>query len=69
MKEKNYTFNRFVKTIYNYGTVFQIKQGNRQCETLLHDIEIASSLALCQDRTFQYPMEKLRELWRSRYTY
>lgn len=44
---------------------FQIKRGNRQCETLLHDIEIASSLALCRDRTFQYPVEKLQELWRS----
>ncbi len=46
----------------------QIKRGNRQCETLLHDTEIASSLAMCQDRTFQYPVEKLRELWRSRQT-
>uniref|UniRef100_A0A8C9ZH55 alpha-mannosidase n=1 Tax=Sander lucioperca TaxID=283035 RepID=A0A8C9ZH55_SANLU len=47
-----------------YTTQAQIKRGNRQCETLLHDIEIASSLALCQDRTFQYPVEKLQELWR-----
>uniref|UniRef100_A0A3Q3J1N8 alpha-mannosidase n=1 Tax=Monopterus albus TaxID=43700 RepID=A0A3Q3J1N8_MONAL len=47
-----------------YTTQAQIKQGNRQCETLLHDIEIASCLALCQDRTFQYPAEKLQELWR-----
>uniref|UniRef100_A0A8C4IAL7 alpha-mannosidase n=1 Tax=Dicentrarchus labrax TaxID=13489 RepID=A0A8C4IAL7_DICLA len=47
-----------------YTTQAQIKRGNRQCETLLHDIEIASSLALCQDGTFQYPVEKLQELWR-----
>ncbi|KAI3371290.1 hypothetical protein L3Q82_023907, partial [Scortum barcoo] len=47
-----------------YTTQAQIKRGNRQCETLLHDLEIASSLALCRDRTFQYPVEKLRELWR-----
>uniref|UniRef100_A0AAQ6A5A0 alpha-mannosidase n=1 Tax=Amphiprion ocellaris TaxID=80972 RepID=A0AAQ6A5A0_AMPOC len=47
-----------------YTTQAQIKQGNRQCETLLHDIEIASSLALCRDRTFLYPVEKLQELWR-----
>ncbi|TMS05957.1 Alpha-mannosidase 2C1 [Larimichthys crocea] len=47
-----------------YTTQAQIKRGNRQCETLLHDIEIASSLALCRDRTFQYPVEKLQELWR-----
>ncbi|XP_044049172.1 alpha-mannosidase 2C1 isoform X2 [Siniperca chuatsi] len=47
-----------------YTTQAQIKRGNRQCETLLHDIEIASSLALCRDRTFQYPVEKLQECWR-----
>ncbi|TKS73487.1 Alpha-mannosidase 2C1 [Collichthys lucidus] len=47
-----------------YTTQAQIKRGNRQCETLLHDIEIASSLALCRDRTFQYPVEKLQKLWR-----
>ncbi|XP_060891398.1 alpha-mannosidase 2C1 [Labrus mixtus] len=47
-----------------YTTQAQIKRGNRQCETLLHDVEIASSLALCRDRTFQYPVEKLQELWR-----
>lgn len=49
-------------------TFFQIKLGNRQCETLLHDIEIASSLAMCQDKTFQYPVEKLQKLWRCRRT-
>lgn len=38
--------------------------GNRQCETLLHDVEIASSLALCRDKTFQYPAETLQKLWR-----
>ncbi|XP_068595309.1 alpha-mannosidase 2C1 [Brachionichthys hirsutus] len=47
-----------------YTTQAQIKKGNRQCETLLHDAEIASSLALCRDGTFQYPVGKLRELWR-----
>ncbi|XP_068578630.1 alpha-mannosidase 2C1 isoform X1 [Cebidichthys violaceus] len=47
-----------------YTTQAQIKRGNRQCEALLHDIEIASSLALCRNRTFQYPVEKLQELWR-----
>ncbi|CAF98334.1 unnamed protein product, partial [Tetraodon nigroviridis] len=41
-----------------------IKLGNRQCETLLHDVEIASSLALCRDQTFQYPKETLQRLWR-----
>ncbi|XP_033997413.1 alpha-mannosidase 2C1 isoform X1 [Trematomus bernacchii] len=47
-----------------YTTQAKIKQGNRQCETLLHDIEIASSLVLCRDKTFIYPVEKLQELWR-----
>uniref|UniRef100_A0A3Q3FQ16 alpha-mannosidase n=1 Tax=Labrus bergylta TaxID=56723 RepID=A0A3Q3FQ16_9LABR len=47
-----------------YTSQAQIKRGNRQCETLLHDVEIASSLALCRDRTFRYPVEKLQELWR-----
>lgn len=47
-----------------YTTQAQIKRGNRQCETLLHDVEITSSLALCRERTFPYPVEKLRELWR-----
>lgn len=31
---------------------------------LLHDIEIASSLALYRNNTFPYPAEKLQELWR-----
>ncbi|XP_030586783.1 alpha-mannosidase 2C1 [Archocentrus centrarchus] len=47
-----------------YTTQAQIKRGNRQCETLLHDIEIASSLALCHGKAFPYPAEKLQELWR-----
>uniref|UniRef100_A0A3P8UMG9 alpha-mannosidase n=1 Tax=Cynoglossus semilaevis TaxID=244447 RepID=A0A3P8UMG9_CYNSE len=47
-----------------YTTQAQIKCGNRQCETLLHDVEVASSLVLCRDRTFNYPVEKLQELWR-----
>uniref|UniRef100_A0A671UPI5 Alpha-mannosidase 2C1 n=1 Tax=Sparus aurata TaxID=8175 RepID=A0A671UPI5_SPAAU len=47
-----------------YTTQAQIKRGNRRCETLLHDIEIAGSLALCRDGTFQYPAEQLQKLWR-----
>lgn len=30
---------------------------------------MASCLALCQDTTFQYPAEKLQELWRCRHIY
>uniref|UniRef100_A0A673YR03 alpha-mannosidase n=1 Tax=Salmo trutta TaxID=8032 RepID=A0A673YR03_SALTR len=47
-----------------YTTQAQIKLGNRQCETLLHDVEVASSLALCLDKTFQYPSQQLQILWR-----
>ncbi|XP_037539458.1 alpha-mannosidase 2C1 [Nematolebias whitei] len=47
-----------------YTTQAQIKRENRQCETLLHDVEIASSLALCRNKTFVYPVEKLQQLWR-----
>ncbi|KAL0968905.1 hypothetical protein UPYG_G00273480 [Umbra pygmaea] len=47
-----------------YTTQAKIKLGNRQCETLLHDVEVASCLALCQDRTFQYPSTQLQNLWR-----
>ncbi|XP_072290923.1 alpha-mannosidase 2C1 [Eucyclogobius newberryi] len=47
-----------------YTTEAQIKRGNRECESLLHDVEVASSLAACRDESFAYPAEKLRELWR-----
>uniref|UniRef100_A0A667YA75 alpha-mannosidase n=1 Tax=Myripristis murdjan TaxID=586833 RepID=A0A667YA75_9TELE len=47
-----------------YTTQAQIKRGNRQCETLLHDIEVASSLALSRGEAFEYPVKQLQELWR-----
>ncbi|XP_053742227.1 alpha-mannosidase 2C1 isoform X1 [Synchiropus splendidus] len=47
-----------------YTTQAQIKRGNRQCEVLLHDVEVACVLARCRDAAFQYPAEKLQELWR-----
>ncbi|KAJ8002432.1 hypothetical protein DPEC_G00158840 [Dallia pectoralis] len=47
-----------------YTTQAQIKLGNRQCETLLHDVEVASSLALCENNAFQYPTTQLQNLWR-----
>ncbi|XP_029010098.1 alpha-mannosidase 2C1 isoform X2 [Betta splendens] len=47
-----------------YTTQAQIKRGNRECEALLHDAEVACCLALGRDRTFQYPDQKLQELWR-----
>ncbi|KAG8144902.1 hypothetical protein E2320_013302 [Naja naja] len=47
-----------------YTTHGQIKKGNRECEHLLHDVEILSSLALVQKRSFQYPSAQLQHLWR-----
>ncbi|RXM33161.1 Alpha-mannosidase 2C1 [Acipenser ruthenus] len=48
----------------SYTTQAQIKKGNRQCETLLHDIEVVSSLALSRNPNFQYPADWLHKLWR-----
>ncbi|XP_028305460.1 LOW QUALITY PROTEIN: alpha-mannosidase 2C1 [Gouania willdenowi] len=47
-----------------YTTQAAIKQANRQCEALLHDVEVACSLALQRNSTFVYPTEKLQKLWR-----
>ncbi|KAK9952470.1 hypothetical protein ABG768_018309 [Culter alburnus] len=47
-----------------YTTQAKIKLGNRQCEVLLHDVEVASCLALCKRDRFTYPACKLQELWR-----
>ncbi|XP_075064270.1 alpha-mannosidase 2C1 [Mixophyes fleayi] len=47
-----------------YTTQAQIKKGNRQCEQLLHDVEILSSIALAHDKSFIYPANKLQHLWR-----
>ncbi|KAA0724304.1 Alpha-mannosidase 2C1 [Triplophysa tibetana] len=47
-----------------YTTQAKIKLGNRQCEALLHDVEVASCLALCRGENFTYPRSKLQELWR-----
>uniref|UniRef100_A0A670JV73 Mannosidase alpha class 2C member 1 n=1 Tax=Podarcis muralis TaxID=64176 RepID=A0A670JV73_PODMU len=47
-----------------YTTHGQIKKGNRECERLLHDVEVLSSFALAQKSSFQYPSAKLQHLWR-----
>ncbi|TSM52283.1 Alpha-mannosidase 2C1 [Bagarius yarrelli] len=47
-----------------YTTQAKIKLGNRQCEVLLHDIEVASCLALCKNPDFRYPTKELQKLWR-----
>ncbi|XP_066524177.1 alpha-mannosidase 2C1 [Hoplias malabaricus] len=47
-----------------YTTQAKIKLENRLCEVLLHDIEVASCLALCQAAGFSYPAKELQELWR-----
>ncbi|XP_054858782.1 alpha-mannosidase 2C1 [Eublepharis macularius] len=47
-----------------YTTHGQIKKGNRECERLLHDIEVLSSFALSRKSSFRYPSAKLQHLWR-----
>ncbi|MCI4381808.1 hypothetical protein PGIGA_G00256100 [Pangasianodon gigas] len=47
-----------------YTTQAKLKLGNRQCEALLHDIEVASCLALCKSSGFLYPSTELQKLWR-----
>ncbi|KAF2985403.1 hypothetical protein EK904_005537 [Melospiza melodia maxima] len=46
------------------GRVAEIKKGNRECERVLHDVEVLSSLAVAQDSAFQYPASQLQQLWR-----
>lgn len=43
----------------------QIKKGNRECERILHDVELLSSLALARSAQFLYPAAQLQGLWRS----
>ncbi|XP_017672506.1 PREDICTED: alpha-mannosidase 2C1 isoform X2 [Lepidothrix coronata] len=47
-----------------YTTQAQIKKGNRECERILHDVEVLSTLAVAQDSVFQYPANQLQRLWR-----
>ncbi|KAM6351086.1 alpha-mannosidase 2C1 isoform 1-T1 [Alca torda] len=47
-----------------YTTQAQIKKGNRECERILHDVEVLSTLALARSGTFQYPASQLQRLWR-----
>lgn len=44
-----------------YTTQAATKRGNRQCEFMLHDVEMLSALA---GPGFAYPREQLQELWR-----
>lgn len=45
-------------------TRVQLKKGNRECERLLHDAELLSSLALARSAHFLYPAAQLQHLWR-----
>ncbi|XP_072807080.1 alpha-mannosidase 2C1 isoform X4 [Vicugna pacos] len=47
-----------------YTTHAQIKKENRECERILHDVELLSSLALARSAQFLYPAAQLRDLWR-----
>lgn len=43
----------------------QLKKRNRECEQILHDVEMLSSLALARSAHFLYPAAQLQHLWRS----
>ncbi|KAJ7311155.1 hypothetical protein JRQ81_006760 [Phrynocephalus forsythii] len=47
-----------------YTTHGQIKKGNRDCERLLHDVEVLSSIAVSRRPSFPYPSAQLQRLWR-----
>ncbi|XP_008843092.2 alpha-mannosidase 2C1 isoform X4 [Nannospalax galili] len=47
-----------------YTTHAQLKKGNRECEQILHDVELLSSLALARCAQFLYPAAQLQHLWR-----
>ncbi|NWZ58081.1 MA2C1 mannosidase, partial [Haliaeetus albicilla] len=47
-----------------YTTQAQIKKGNRECERILHDVEVLSTLAVARGGAFQYPASQLQRLWR-----
>uniref|UniRef100_A0A673V925 Alpha-mannosidase 2C1 n=1 Tax=Suricata suricatta TaxID=37032 RepID=A0A673V925_SURSU len=47
-----------------YTTHGQIKKGNRECERILHDVELLSSLAVARSTQFLYPAAQLQDLWR-----
>uniref|UniRef100_A0A8B9NKM3 Alpha-mannosidase 2C1 n=1 Tax=Accipiter nisus TaxID=211598 RepID=A0A8B9NKM3_9AVES len=47
-----------------YTTQAQIKKGNRECERILHDVEVLSTLAMARGGMFQYPASQLQQLWR-----
>ncbi|KFV05117.1 Alpha-mannosidase 2C1, partial [Tauraco erythrolophus] len=47
-----------------YTTQAQIKKGNRECERILHDVEVLSTLAVARGGALQYPASQLQQLWR-----
>ncbi|XP_051053493.1 alpha-mannosidase 2C1 isoform X2 [Phodopus roborovskii] len=47
-----------------YTTHAQLKKRNRECEQILHDVELLSSLALARSAQFLYPAAQLQHLWR-----
>ncbi|KAK2103382.1 Alpha-mannosidase 2C1 [Saguinus oedipus] len=46
-----------------YATHAQIKKGNRECEQILLDVELLSSLVLARSAQFLYPAAQLQHLW------
>ncbi|KAK3097644.1 hypothetical protein FSP39_011690 [Pinctada imbricata] len=48
-----------------YTTHAKVKQRNRLCEFLLHDVEFLSSVAaILSNHAFKYPQQQLHKLWK-----
>lgn len=46
-----------------YTTQALIKKGNRMCEALLHDLELAATLASLSVKHYEYPKKEIDRLW------
>jgi alpha-mannosidase len=46
---------RFASDHQTYTTQSKLKQGNRDMETLLRDLEYFATLASLEDKLYQYP--------------
>lgn len=74
VEKKKHSLPRWVGELYfelhrgTYTSQARTKQNNRQCETLLHNLEIISSLALVLassiGQQFDYPHEELKSCWK-----
>lgn len=74
VKKEEKNLPRWVGELYfemhrgTYTTQAETKKNNRQCETLLRDVEVISSQALilgpCAGASFSYPADILKKCWK-----